>query len=179
MERLIGVLKSFYGMTATIGVIVPGFTFFTSYAPPMFEEISLITSALCVGVMVVLSNRKNRKSNGLKWLVVAFVLLVLYLFFLNSTTINIHDERWQAGFGTQRWSLTPEALKMIEAAPDCARSKEELLNCAGHIKTSVLRIWSVESIYLASGCLILVFTASSVIWTAGWTILARQQRTAV
>ena len=87
MNKIVETLKSFYGVAASIGVIVPGFSFFNNYAPPLFKGIAIVVSALSVAVIVALANKNNEKksldtvakqqtSRSIKLLTGSFVLLL-------------------------------------------------------------------------------------------------------
>src|SRR4051794_8972435 len=119
MKELTDLLKSFYGLAASIGVLLPGYTFFTSNSPPLFKGISIITSALSIAVLVIIANsqssskhlkkiRAQKNRNAWLSLIGAFIILLLYLLMLDYTTvINFSSGvRWQVGFNTQVWSLT-------------------------------------------------------------------------
>ena len=186
MTKIIETLKSFYGIAASIGVIIPGFSFFNNYAPPLFKGIAIVVSSLSVAVIVVIANKESAKNNlksiakhftshAIKFLSVSFVLTLLYLFLIDFTTIvpvDFQEERWQVGFDLQPWSLTPVANQLMKDNA-CNQNKETLLSCATVEKESVQLLWTRLSIYGAGLLLIILFTAASLCWSAGWTFLAK------
>jgi hypothetical protein len=176
VTKIIERLKSLYGLTASLGVVVPGYAFFTSYAPPIFKGITLITSAVCVAFLVYTLNlRKStlKISKGIRLIIISFVVLLLYLFLFSYTTVKVDNESaLQAGFGNSRWSLTPSAIKMIESG-NCPRTDNAtLLTCAGFDEDNIPLIWKKWTINFAGLILIIVFTASSILWTVGWGKIA-------
>ncbi len=186
MTKIIETLKSFYGIAASIGVIVPGFSFFNNFAPPLFKGIAIIVSALSVAVIVIIANKDDgRKSvntiikqftgRAMKLLSVSFVLILLYLFLIDFTTIvpeEFPEERWQVGFDLQSSGLTPLALELMKDN-SCNQNKQTLLSCAGIQKESVGLLWTRVSVYCAGLLLIVLFTIASLCWSAGWTFLAK------
>lgn len=186
MTKIVETLKSFYGIAASIGVIIPGFSFFNNYAPPLFKGIAIVVSSLSVAVIVVIANKDSAKKNlnavakqfnshAIKLLSVSFVFTVLYLFLIDFTTIvpeDFKEERWQVGFDLQPWSLTPLANQLMKDN-SCNQNKETLLSCAAVQKENVQFLWTRPSIYGAGLLLIILFTATSLCWSAGWTFLAK------
>lgn len=186
MNKVIETLKSFYGIAASIGVIIPGFSFFNNYAPPLFTGIAILTVALSVAVIVIIVNNddqikstktvvKKHTSKSIKFLASSFVLILMYLMLMDFTTIvpeDFPEERWQVGFDMEQWSLTPLANSML-LDNSCNQNKEALLSCASVQKENVFLIWTKLSVYSAGLILILIFTTASLLWSAGWTYLAK------
>src|SRR5687767_5647479 len=101
MQKVIGKLKAIYVVFSSIGVIVPGYTFFTKYAPPLFKEITLITSALTIAFVIyslTLDQLKKEKllRRGLGLIFISFVTLLLYLASFDMTTVEINSSVEQA-----------------------------------------------------------------------------------
>ncbi len=180
LKSILELLKSFQGLIASLGAIVPGYTFFTNNCPPLFAHISIITSALAVAVIISVSQSQRQLSSrkSISILILAFLIVIGYMIFLDFSTIEIDDtQRWQIGFGTMDFGLTPVGQKMI-AGDQCPGSNyEDILMCAGFMRENIELIWKRDMVYLAGTTLIILFTLSSLLWTYGWVHLAKIQLT--
>ena len=162
---------------AGLTTLVPGFTFFVNYSPPLFEGISILISAL--GGIFLWKGFKEVETNSkevilkktITILLMAFVLIIMYLLLLDKTTIlmeNLKDStRYQIGFGLEKWTLTDDAIKAIEKDPDCGLSNSQLLKCLGATKESVYRLWKPNNIYFFGVLNIFIFSAASLLWCYG------------
>src|SRR5688572_27856051 len=116
MNTILENLKSWQGLTSTLGSVVPGFTFFIDYAPPLFKEISLVTSALAVMTFIIVSRSESKPTvrRITTEISISFFLLIVYLTLFKYTTIETADlSRHQIGFHTFSFSLTQPAKEII------------------------------------------------------------------
>ncbi|MDZ4824181.1 MAG: hypothetical protein SH856_12035 [Flavobacteriales bacterium] len=186
MKGVINLLSSYQGILAGLGSIIPGFLFFTNYAPPLFREVTILSSALCIAALVFItesptprttaSTLKRHRKKSVRYLVLGFIMALLYLFLVSFTTVVTPDaekERWQIGFDVQPWNLTHEANVMIENKECPHATSHSLLLCSGFTKESIELVWKKGYVYLAGILLILSFTLGSVFWTMGWAYLSK------
>jgi hypothetical protein len=58
MQKIIKIFKSWEGVLATFGTIIPGYTFFIDTSPAFFEPMGIITTALSLVVFILCANSK-------------------------------------------------------------------------------------------------------------------------
>jgi hypothetical protein len=132
--KLTGKRLAGYAGAAT-GVVVPAASFFSSYAPPLFLGITILTSALSAAIFAVVSAGvtgakaladQARAKRAAIYIAVAFALFTIYMLLFQFTTIEVprpetdkdkKEERIQIGFNTLSWSLTPAGLGWKERNP--------------------------------------------------------------
>jgi hypothetical protein len=180
MEEFIKRLKSFYGFAGSISVLLPGTTFFLGYSPPLFDMISILSSALSAAFLW--AGFKSKTASGapseikisLIYISVGFILTIAYLILLDETTIVVSNStdttRYQIGYDVAKWSITEKAyLIMNMPTPNpCGNSKIELLRCLGATNENVYLLWRKWTIYLFGTLNILVFVFSTVFWSFGF-----------
>ncbi|MCD6013215.1 MAG: hypothetical protein K0Q79_3077 [Flavipsychrobacter sp.] len=175
MKQLFTFFKNIYGLTAGIGVAIPGFSYFIQKSPPLFPGIALIVSALCMGLLVhFVKNRKTASTKRGWWLMVlAIACLVSYLLLFDYTTVTFAGNNTsclQIGFGLSDWSITDKARHII-ASKLCGNAKEDILLCVSITRENVFVIWPRWSVYGAGILLMVLFTLSSLAWVSGWGLL--------
>ena len=180
LEGRIGVLKALCTITGTLGAVIPGYAYFSQYAPPNFREVSLLTGGLALVVLVATLMRPNIRHSLRKTVVrifVAFLCLVCYGFMLDLTTVTApadfqSEERFQIGFGMTDWSLTDNAKELIKTRK--LDTKEQImLSVQGYTDTDAVRLaWHGWSILLAQVTLIALFTIGFLLWTHGFALLS-------
>lgn len=177
--------KSTMGVFAGVGAVVPGFAYFTSFAPP-FGEIALLTAAFAVATIFITYYYSPSESNesphrlppiirlAMKVLIASFLLLILYLIALDMCSVQIAgtNKRVQIGFDRFDWSLT-EYGKQTRNADANAQPKDWIAEEG--FKGGVAKLfWQPWSIYLSGALLILLFTITFVLWTFGWSLIAKE-----
>ena len=177
MKEFISKLKTFYGFAGSISVILPGLSFFFMYSPPLFDEISILVSALAVAFLWwgYKSGKETEPETvtkkALYYIVGGFALTILYLVLLDTTSLTIGNSKetshYQIGYGMAKWSLTPAALHLSQTEP-CGQSKLELLRCKGATKEHVYALWKKWTINLFGILNILLFSCASLLWAFGW-----------
>lgn len=175
--------KSFRGLLAGIGTLVPGIGYLVALDPPSPLAVGSIASALSLATVLLVYYFKPRGARrrftaptraALRCFVVSLGTLVLYLLLLDTTTLvdpQNHD-RFQIGFGRTDWTLTAVGKGWKQTHPDQA-PLDWMMSC-GFEAGRGERIWKPWTITTA-GCLLLVsFVGMTVAWTGGWAVLARQ-----
>lgn len=168
---------------AATGVGVPAYSFFSSYSPPLFPSISLITAALACAIFVTItltSRRRQKADPSLKqimcaWLclIAAICLIIGYILLFQYTTVVISpsdNQRLQIGFGTAEWTLTQTGREAKQRRPTLTAS-ELLRNEADFAQERVPRLWQNWSIYAAGFGLIVLYLPGFLLWTTGFSIL--------
>ncbi|MEN3371152.1 MAG: hypothetical protein V7609_3295 [Verrucomicrobiota bacterium] len=154
------------------GVGVPAWSFFSSYPPPLFPGVTLITAALSVAIWAIVS--KGPKSGRPSWRIIAAVaLLSSYIVLLQFTTLPIppdNDNRVQIGFGTENWTLTNAGQGWKEKYP--LMTAYEIANRESAFdQQRVPIVWRAWSVYVSGISLIVLYFVGFALWTAGFAIL--------
>lgn len=185
-KKYLSAFNSVRGLLASVGVLVPGFTYFTKYGPP-FGEIALLTAAFATATMFIAYYYTPSQSSGatqklppliktaLKVLIISVVLLILYLILIDLCTVQIPgiNKRVQIGFDKFDWSLT-EYGKQVKAKNPVALP-QEWLSDESFESGVAKRFWQTWSIYLAGVLMIVVFIFAFVLWAFGWSLIAKQK----
>jgi hypothetical protein len=170
---------------AGIGVGVPGYTFFTTYPPPLFPMISLITALSAAILIIVLAWRPRRdsprqstprivKKAGYS-IGAALLLLVVYGLLFNFTTIATPSgNRLQTGFGRAYWSLTEAGKAWVRTQPDIT-VVQMVSNEAAFDQDRLTILWPTWSIYSAGALLIFLYFSGFILWATGFALLTKQQ----
>lgn len=173
---------------AGAGAIVPGYAFFTTYPPPIFPGITILTSVLSVAVMYItfaLSSQtascQGRPAHLVRWaallLLMAFVCLTAYVLLLRYCTVLEPQEylqRFQVGFWKFDWCLTDAGLNLKRNIP-LAPLEDWMLSESAFRQGGPEIIWQAWSIVTAGFALILTYIVGFVLWTIGFSLLARCQ----
>lgn len=177
MKEFINKLKSFYGLAGSLSVILPGAAFFFMYSPPLFDEISILVSALAVAFLWAGNKIKDERENdsitreSLYYIVGGFLLSIAYLILLDQTSVTIGNSKktnhYQIGYGIAKWSITKRAQDLSKISP-CGNSKLELLRCTGATRENVYILWRKWTINLFGITNILLFSTASFLWAFGW-----------
>ena len=168
----------------SLGVGVPGYAFFTSYPPPLFPMMSLISAVPAAILLIELARRPRteqqtdelpRDVKKAAFLIGAgLLLLVLYGLLFNFTTITASsDKHLQIGFGRANWSLTDAGKNWVQAQPSIT-VLEMVKNEAAFDQDRLAILWTTWSIYSAGGSLILLYFSGFILWTIGFAILAKR-----
>lgn len=190
-KRFVGELKSIQGGIATIGAVLPAFTYFTSIIPPLLgASAPILACALAFATMSAIFYRTNhpgRRQDSARplsravWaLVAAIVLLVLYLVILNFTTVTPpggREARFQIGFGKWSQGLTEEGSAVKRKYPN-STVEQWMLDDSLFRQGGPEVLWKTWSIYTAGAFLAMDFILIFCLWTAGWSLLAVRRRQA-
>ena len=82
---------------------------------------------------------------------------------------------YQIGFGRADFSLSEPGLKIKQGKPT-ATKQELLLRGPGFRRGGPHIVWRSWSIYLAGSLLIVLYIATFLFWSVGFTFLARHYR---
>ena len=167
------------------GTLVPAFGYFTSYPPPLFPGISVITAALAAAIIYVVyahvfRHTRHRLYRLLQqscvFLVVALVLLVLYALLLGHCTVVAPQNdgtRFQIGFAKCDWSLTELGLTYKSSTHGSKPVTAWMLAEAAFQPGGTERLWKSWSISVAGIIMIITYLAAFVCWTCGFSLLAK------
>ncbi len=173
---------------AASGVGVPAFTFFSSFPPPLFPSVSLISAALS-GAILLIALAWNPKADGpdqtlprivrqgKRFLFWSVPLLIVYILLLQFTTVPIPTEpstRLQIGFGTFDWTLTEAARDWKSSNPSLTVT-QMIKKEAAFTQDRIAILWQTWSVYLAGFLLIVLYFSGFVTWTSGFALLAKQR----
>ncbi len=173
---------------AASGVGVPALTFFSSFPPPLFPGVSLITAALSSAILLIAlawnpqADGPNQPlprivTRGRRFLVWSVPLLIAYILLLQFTTIPTPTEsstRLQIGFGKFDWTLTETGKEWKRSNPSLTVT-QMIKNEAAFTQDRVAILWHTWSIYLAALLLIALYFSGFITWTSGFALLAKQR----
>lgn len=173
---------------ASAGTLVPGYAFFTTYPPPIFPGITILTSVLSAAVIYITftlnpqtASGKGRYEHLVRWaalsLLMAFVCLTAYILLLRYCTVlepQIYLQRFQVGFWKFGWSLTEVGLNLKRNIP-FAPLEDWMLREGAFRQGGPEIIWQAWSVATAGCALVLAYMAGFVLWTIGFSLLARCQ----
>ena len=174
---------------AGAGALVPGYTFFTTYPPPIFPGISILTSVLAAAVIYITLTINSKTGTGgrrldhlIRWalllLVAAFCCLTVYVLLLRYCTViepQYYSQRFQVGFWKFDWSLTEAGLYLKHNMP-LAPLEDWLLQEGAFRQGGPEIIWQAWSV-IAAGCgEVITYMAGFVLWTTGFSFLASHQQ---
>ena len=171
---------------AASGVVIPALSFFSSYPPPLFPAVSLITSALSGAILLAarawrpksdpVSQRMPRVVTlGGTFVVLSIPFLIAYVLALQFTTVRVpaSGDRLQIGFGRSNWTLTEAGKTWTRQFPQI--TAEQLLRNEGFAQDRAQIIWETWSIYSAGALLIVLYFLAFGIWTTGFALLAKHR----
>jgi hypothetical protein len=171
---------------ASIGVILPGYSYFTMFSPPFWDGSSIITAALAAFVIIyifflkpptkVQNNSKNKpliRKSAIA-ICLSMVFLIFYLALLAYCTVVESDtkNRYQIGFGKWERGLTDEGKDVKKSHPE-QTVDDWMANDALFRRNGPAKIWTIESIIISGVCMIIIFLITFVSWTYGWSLLAK------
>jgi len=185
-KNYLSALKSINGILAVIGVLIPAFSIFTNYSPPFFKGASLLTTAIAAIIIIVgfFYDPSPKKNTGLphlvrlslKIFVIFLALLIVYFVLFDLCTVETPDgaERFQIGFGKYDWGLTNKGLEIKAKFPD--KTIQDWMMYGAWFRSGGPNVlWKTWTVYLSGIIIILVFVLTFVLWTFGWTLLAKQK----
>jgi len=181
-------LKSMYGLSASIGVLVPGISFFFNYDPPLLTGAGLITAGLGVATVMITYYYKPKQAPSssslptfariaLKMFLLSIVLIVVYVLLLHWCTVvdPQKGQRFQIGFGIANWTLTEQGVMLKEKFPDMKTPLGLMMIKGAFEQGRPELIWRSWSIYVAGTFMIISYTCAFIIWVFAWSILAKQK----
>lgn len=174
---------------AGAGALIPGYSFFTTFPPPIFPGISLLTSALSAAMIYITWHINSSTSYGEvscpRWiqrasiyLVVSFCSLAVYVLLLRYCTIldpQSYSQRFQIGFWKFDWSLTDIGISLKSQAP-LAPVDNWMLREGAFTQGGPEIIWRAWSVVAAGCAMILTYMMGFVFWTLGFASLAKHQQ---
>ena len=177
--------KWLVGTASSVGV--PAYSFFTSYTPPLFPGISIITAALSGAILFVVAcwtpkpDKKSATLPGIvrmggKILFISLILIIVYILFLQSTTVvnpNQQSDRFQIGFWKCDWTLTEYGKELKDKNPSWTTTA--MLESDGFAQDRVPIIWETLSVYIAGTLLILLYLSGFIMWAIGFGMLSKQE----
>lgn len=180
LNNRLDVVKWICTLAGGIGSVVPGATFFNSYAPPVFEAVSLLTGGAALAIILyILSERSKKRTStarSLSFIFIGLLLIVIYGFARNYYTAGTPPgwggNRIQIGFYLSKWSMTDKAIDYL--AQDPGVTPERLMFAfAAYEEHGVEKIWKPWSVIAAGSILIILFSGGFLFWTAGFALLGR------
>ncbi|MCP4245813.1 MAG: hypothetical protein GY778_02080 [bacterium] len=178
--RLLRALKLLSTLLAISGVTLPGMTFFTEHAPPLFESVGLLTSGialavLCLGFMSEVSLQTVRR-RVLLWVSIGIVCVGGYDIGRRYTTVvapHPRSGRVQIGFGRLDFCLKQKGLD-LKAAKPYLTAQDWVMRVGGFGQEAKLELlWKSGWIVAAGVLLLLLFITVFVFWTYGFALLAK------
>ena len=171
-------LKWIAGIGASASSLVPGISFFTEHAPPIFEVSAFFTTGVSVAVLLWVFSRKRpeaRVGRGVASVLTGLALIVFYWVALKYTTVlppqGRSGERWQCGFHKAEWSLTEKGRELKRERPTATPQEMMMMVTAFRDKGPDI-IWKTWSIVTAGLILVLLFFSGFVLWVYGFAELA-------
>jgi hypothetical protein len=187
-KKYLAAFGSIKGLGASVGVLLPGFVYFTKYPPPLFPGFTLLTTAFAtatIGITYYYSLPSQTSSPSqrlppilrmaLKAFIASIVLLILYLILLDLCTVLIPGttQRIQIGFDKFDWSLTAYG-KQVKASKPFATPQQWLWD-ESYATDAPKLLWTSWTIYLSGILMIVDFMFAFVLWTFGWSLIAKQK----
>jgi hypothetical protein len=189
LKTYISAFKWSRGVPTVIGVSIPAASFFTLYPPPLFEEASLITSAIAAAIAMLTyyyeprvhpADTEAKKLTRLAATVlgIAVLLLIMYMVMLKVCTVvdppAKPEVRYQIGFWTFDWSLNADGRYLMQKHANA--TPWELMDYAtAFSKDGPARLWKFWSILVSGVSMIFVFLFTFVLWVFGWSLLAKRK----
>ena len=175
---------------AASGAGVPAFTFFSSFPPPLFPSVSLISAALSGAILFIAliwkpkAERQDQTlprilKQGMRVLILSVLLLIVYILLLQFTTVPVPiptqpSTRLQIGFGMSDWTLTG-AGRDWKSSNSSLTVEQMIRNEAAFTQDRIGILWQTWSIYLAGFLLIAFYFLAFIAWTSGFALLAKQR----
>jgi hypothetical protein len=170
------------------GAFVPGYTFFTTYSPPFFPGISILTGVLSAAMIYITSTynppTETRARSfeklirfSMLFLITAFILLSIYVILLRFCTVlepQSYEQRFQVGFYKFDFSLTEVGLNLKHKTPS-APIEDWILSEGAFRPGGPEIIWRPWSITIAGLLLVFIYMLGFVLWTVGFSLLAKHK----
>lgn len=183
LKNIKGSLKSLSVLAAGISTLLPGLTYFSQYAPPMFTASALLSSGLGLAVFIRVFATDRKASTwvqrGSRSVVAAVFLASIYGLLFSLLTVSSpvdipppQRERYQIGFWTLDFSLTDEA-KIKKKEYSLATPEELMLAFGGYEPGGTSQIWHTWTILSAGILLIALFILTFMLWAYGMALLAQ------
>ncbi len=146
----------------------------------------ILTAAFAVATVIITYYYSPRSASGrrlpslvklaMKVLIASVILLVLYLVLLRLCTVVSPDNtaRFQTGFDKFEWSLTDEGKRVKAKSPN-ATVQDWMLDDALFREGGPDVLWKSWTIYLSGVLTTIIFILTFVLWTFGWSLLAKQK----
>lgn len=177
------ILQWIAGIAGGVGTLVPGASFFTQQAPPLFAPVGLLTSAAAVAVLIRRYLQAPHGTRTMKTvarlIVLSLVLAGAYVFALDYLTVlppsGRPGPRVQIGFGMAPWSLTPEALGLVADPKLDLKTPQDLMLAFGAYpggSGTTSQIWRPWTIGTSGGLLIALFLCGFICLASGFGTLA-------
>ncbi|WNM61913.1 hypothetical protein [Candidatus Nitrospira neomarina] len=165
-------------LAGSAGGLLPGIAFFNTYAPPMFEAVSLLTGGVAIAIVLhALKSGHATKGSAKKAIILILLGLLLVVsygfgrsFWTVSPPAGWPPDRIQIGFYLADWSLTDKAQEYMIDHPDYTVEKLMLSFAAYDHPEKIWKVWSIIS---AGFILIVVFSGGFLLWAYGFALLAR------
>lgn len=181
-------LQMLTSYAAMIGSSLPGITFFTDHAPPMFSPVAVLATVFCSGFVlygfVKAPSKTKIPGRAASLLIFSVTLLIAFSWLQQYTTATPPGEsspRIQIGFGMQPWSLTDEARALIE---ENAKQEEvatelttpgDLLQAygvwAGRNTQDKIWVWWIKD--LAGMLLTFLYMVGFILWSVACGMLSK------
>jgi hypothetical protein len=187
LQKYLESFKSIKGLGASVGVLLPGFVYFTNYAPPYFPGIALLTAAFATATILITYYYSPAQVHGpsdtlppmvrmaTRVFIVSVLLLLAYTVLLYLCTVPIPGttQRIQIGFYNFDWSLTRYGGHVKAANP--VATPANWLSDESWSTDAPAKIWSSWAIHLSGILMTVVFIFTFVLWTFGWSLIAKQK----
>jgi multisubunit Na+/H+ antiporter MnhB subunit len=174
---------------AGTGTLVPGYAFFTTYPPPIFPGISILTSVLSAAIIYITFTYNPKTPSGdkrfkrlIRWaafsIVMVFGCLLVYVLLLRYCTVldpQNYSQRFQIGFWKFDWSLTEAGLTLKRNIP-LAPLEDWMMREGAFRQGGPEIIWQAWSVVTAGCILVFTYMAGFVLWTVGFSFIARSHR---
>jgi hypothetical protein len=176
-----GALKNLSVLAGALGSLLPGLTYFLHAAPPLFALSALLSGGLALAIFVRVfvtgPDRVAAAKKGFHYVLVAVFMGTAYGMLLPLLTVTppTHStfarERFQIGFRTFDFSLTPEARNKKQQF-DLKTPEDLMLAFGGYEPGATTLIWRPWTIQTAGLILIVIFLTTFLLWAYGLALLA-------
>lgn len=183
--------RGFLALTGVAGVANVALPFvgnFVAMSPPLFVEVSWLVGfsapmLALIGFYLAGPRVHNPAGTGVRrrfvwaaaFLVGSLIAAVAYVLLLSACTVTNPqtEERWQTGFGKAEFTLTDEGKRLLSRVP--TKTATDWMLITGNFKPGgPAQIWHQWSISLAGGLLIALYLVTFTLFTASWSVIARQ-----
>jgi len=179
-DRMLSWLK---WLGAGAGSLVPGYSYFTSYEPPLFHGVGLITGALAGALIAIVRLYIPRRSSEspvrvpCMFLASALIFLIAYVAMVRYWTATAPQEnapRFQVGFGKWEAGLTELGLRYKKGPLGSESIVDWMLRETAFCQGGPEKLWKTWSILAAGIIMITAYFIAFVCWTCGFALLAKR-----